>query len=499
MPAGPRRSTFDVVVIGGGNAGLAAALSARETGRRVVVLEKAPRTRAGGNSFFTAGAIRTTHGGLVDLRPLLQFDDADLERLPRTDVSPYSADDFRDDMWRLTDGQTDPILAGVVVRESRPTITWMHTNGIRFRLLYERQSYVSNGRHAFWGGLAIGSVDGGRGLITQYLARLAQVGVDVLYEHAAVELVADDQAIVGVNCATPEGSAVFEARSVVLAAGGFEASPERRVAYLGPEWAQARVRGTSLNTGEVLMMAIDAGGQRHGDWAGCHAIAWDAAAPSTGDWERTNRLSRQGYPFGIVVNRDAQRFIDEGADFRSYTYARYGREILRQSGAIAYQLFDARTHPLLSVIDYGTAGASSARADSIPELATALGLDPARLEVTVRKFNAAVQAGDFDPTVRDGKGTTGLVPPKSNWALPLEVPPFYGYAVTCGITFTFGGVRVDREGRVLRADGEPIHGLYAAGEMVGGLFHENYPGGTGLTSGAVFGRLAGRAAAADAL
>jgi tricarballylate dehydrogenase len=259
----------------------------------------------------------------------------------------------------------------------------------------------------------------------------------------------------------------------------------------------AKVRGTPYNTGEVLHMALDAGAQPYGNWSGCHAIAWDAAAPPTGDRELTNLFSKQSYPLGIVVNKDARRFVDEGADFRNYTYAKYGAEILRQPGALAYQLFDAKTEPLLRQDEYTAPGVSRYEASTIRELGQKLGVDADELERTVEEFNAAVQPGKFDPAIKDGKGTHGIRPPKSNWAQPLDSPPFFGFAVTCGITFTFGGLRVDTNARVLDRTDRPIGGLYAAGELVGGLFYHNYPGGSGLMAGAVFGRRAGTTAAED--
>jgi tricarballylate dehydrogenase len=264
--------------------------------------------------------------------------------------------------------------------------------------------------------------------------------------------------------------------------------------YRGPNWDVARVRGTAYNTGEVLQLALVAGAQPYGHWSGCHAIAWDAGAPPTGDWTLTNRLSRQGYPFGIVVNRQGRRFLDEGADFRNLTYARYGAEILKQPDTLAYQIFDARTLPLRSPEDYGAPGATRVEAGTIGELAGKLDLSPAALERTVAEFNAAVQPGELNPAVQDGKCTGGIEPPKSNWAQPLDRPPFGAFPVTCGITFTFGGLRVDGAGRVLDPSTRPLRGLYAAGELVGGLFYHNYPGGSGLTAGAVFGRRAGAVA-----
>jgi tricarballylate dehydrogenase len=297
----------------------------------------------------------------------------------------------------------------------------------------------------------------------------------------------------------PDGSREeLTAAAVVLAAGGFESNPRLRAAYLGPNWDVAKVRGTPHNTGEVLEAALAHGAQAYGNWSGCHAIQWDADAPPTGDREITNRFSRQSYPVGIVVNRDGRRFVDEGADFRNYTYAKYGAEVLNQPEGVAAQVFDAQTVPLLRTIDYEAPGAARVDAGALGELADGLGVDREGFERTVAEFNAAVQPGAFDPSVKDGKRTVGITPPKSNWALPIEYPPFTGFRIACGITFTFGGVRVDDGARVVDAAGRALPGLCAAGELVGGLFFHNYPGGSGLTAGAVFGRRAGYSAAEQA-
>ncbi len=255
------------------------------------------------------------------------------------------------------------------------------------------------------------------------------------------------------------------------------------------------MRGNPSNTGEVLDLAIEAGAARFGDWSACHSVAWDAgAAPSGGNRALTNQLTRQSYPLGIVVNANGRRFIDEGADYRNYTYAKYGREILAQPGGIAFQLFDAKTRPLLRSEEYDSQPITGASANTLEELARRLGIDADGLRRTVGEFNVAIVDVPFDPATKDGRASR-VEPPKSNWAQALDTPPFYGYAVACGITFTFGGLHTDQHARVLDSSGTPIGGLYAAGEMVGGLFYGNYPGGTGLTSGAVFGQIAGDHAA----
>jgi tricarballylate dehydrogenase len=399
-------------------------------------------------------------------------------------------------MQRLTEGRCDPELAGILVGESAEAAAWLHGKGVRWRLMYDRQSFFVDGKYRFWGGLVLGVIDGGAGLIAQEMAAARASDIEIRYEHAVTGLLQDATgAVTGVVCETPNGRQEFAARSVVLACGGFEANPRLRAMYLGPNWDVAKVRGTPHNTGDGIEMALRIGAQEYGHWSGCHSIAWDAGAPATGDWELTNLLSKQSYPIGIVVNREGRRFVDEGADFRNYTYAKYGAEILKQPGAIAFQLFDAKTAPLLRMDEYTAPGVSRHESDSIPGLAAQIGVDPAALDTTVREFNEAIQPGEFNPAIKDGQHTEGITPPKSNWALPLDTPPYLAFPVTCGITFTFGGLKIDANTHVLDRSNQPIPGLYAAGELVGGLFYHNYPGGSGLTNGAVFGRRAGRAAA----
>jgi tricarballylate dehydrogenase len=488
---------YDVVVVGAGNAAFSAAHAAAERERSVLMLEKAPREWAGGNSYFTAGAIRTTYGGLDDLRPVL--DDLSDEQATKTELSPYTSEDFMADMERVTQGRCDRELTRLMVDEAADTVRWLHEKGLRFRLMYDRQSYEVNGKRRFWGGLVLGTIGGGKGLIQQHTDAAEKTGIELRYDFPVVGLLQDDDgAVTGVACKGPSGREEIKAEAVVLASGGFESDPRMRAAYLGPQWDVAKVRGTPYNTGEVLHAALEVGAQPYGNWSGCHSIAWDAGAPPTGDRELTNLFSKQSYPLGIVVNGDVRRFIDEGADFRNYTYAKYGAEILRQPGALAYQIFDAKTEPLLRQDEYNAPGVSRYEASTLRELGEHLGLNLDELRRTVEEFNASVMPGKFDPSIKDGKRTEGIEPPKSNWAQPIDTPPFLGFAVTCGITFTFGGLRVDTDARTLDGAGQPINGLCAAGELVGGLFYHNYPGGSGLMAGSVFGRRAGYAAAAMA-
>ena len=289
------------------------------------------------------------------------------------------------------------------------------------------------------------------------------------------------------------------AKSVVLAGGGFQANPEMRARYLGPGWELAKVRGTRFNTGDVLKMAMDIGAAPTGNWSGCHAVAWERNAPEFGDLAVGDQFQKHSYPWGVYLNAEGKRFVDEGADFRNYTYAKYGRVILNQPGQFAWQIFDAKVKAQLRD-EYKIRQVTKVTANTLEELVGKLDdVNPVTALAELKAYNAAVkQEVPFNPNVKDGRGTQGLAIPKSNWANTLDTAPFEAYAVTCGITFTFGGLRITNDAQVLSTDGMPIPGLYAAGELVGGIFYFNYPGGTGLTNGAVFGRIAGASAAKGA-
>ncbi|QDW30955.1 FAD-dependent oxidoreductase [Arthrobacter sp. KBS0702] len=486
-------ANVDVLVVGGGNAGFTAALAAAENGRSVLLLEKAEKDRAGGNSYYTAGATRIPHGGLEDLADVVEPD----ERHTVTEVPPYTQEDYLADLDKVSGGRNDPELSRVLVEESHGTLRWLQRQGLKYRLMYERQAYSRpDGSFLFWGGLHIGNVGGGKGLMEDHAAAAERAGVGVRYGHAATGLIVEDERVVGARFRDGDGvEKEVRAGSVILASGGFEANPEMRRRYLGEGWQNAKVRGAPGNTGEMIRSALDAGAAQGGDWSTCHSVAWDAGfAENESNYELTNQLTRGGYPLGIVVNQAGERFVDEGADFRNYTYARYGRDILQQPGAVAYQLFDATTRPMLRAEEYEMPGVSVIVSDDLATLAERAGIDPAGLERTVAGYNAAIDTGRaFDPNVKDRRAAA-VVPPKSNWALALETAPFYAFPVTCGVTFTFGGLKTDTFGRVLNNDGAPVPGLLACGEALGGLFSGNYPGGSGLAAGAVFGRRAGSVA-----
>ncbi|MFO1056419.1 MAG: FAD-dependent tricarballylate dehydrogenase TcuA [Dongiaceae bacterium] len=488
----------DVIVVGAGNAALCAALAAAERGAGVLVLERAPEDERGGNSRFTAGAIRVAYDGVEDLRRLMP--DLSEAEIAETDFGSYTEDAFFDDMARVTENRTDPDLVEMLVRRSRPTLLWLRQKGLRFVPIYGRQAFKVGGRFRFWGGLTIEAAGGGPGLVDALTTLTRAAGVRIEYGARALALATDDDGTIrGVRVRQGGRTRTVAGRAVVLAAGGFESNAEWRTRYLGPGWDLAKVRGTRFNTGDGIRMALEVGAMPWGNWSGCHAVGWDRNAPPFGDLEVGDQFQKHSYPFGIMLNARGERFVDEGADFRNYTYAKYGRVILAQPGQFAWQVFDAKVAHLLRG-EYRIRQATRVRADSLEELAGRLeDVDAAAALATLRAYNAAVMTEvPFDPTVKDGRGTRGLAVPKSNWANTIAEPPFEAYAVTCGITFTFGGVRVTTDAQVVDGDGAPIPGLYAAGEMVGGLFYFNYPGGTGLMSGAVFGRTAGSAAAAAA-
>lgn len=487
---------YDVVVVGAGNAAFSAAHAAREDVLKVCVLEKAPASELGGNSYFTLGSFRTTYRGLDDLLPLLA--DPAAERTEDLEAPPYTEEHFLADMRRLTRGRTDPQLSSMLVDRSYETVRWLQRVGIKWKLQSDNQTYVVDGKRRFWGGGTLATVGGGKGLVQQHLDAARASGIDVRTNHPMVALErGPGGAVTGVVCDTPEGRTVVRGRSVVLACGGFEANARMRAAYLGRNWDTVRVRGTRHNTGDGLNIAVDNGAQPFGHWSGAHAVQWDPAAPIFGDRVLTNQLQRHSYPFGILVNVNGRRFVDEASDFRNYTYAKLGAEVLDQPGGMAFQIFDQESKSMLRT-DYGHEGATVHEADSIAELAERLSIDADALQRTVDEYNAATRPGQFDPTVLDGLATVGIEPPKSNWARAISKPPFIAYPVMCAITFTYGGVRIDEDARVLDQSDTPIPGLHAAGEMVGGLFYDNYPGGSGLMSGAVFGYQAGKTAAKHA-
>ena len=485
---------YDVIVVGAGNAALSAAVSAAEHGAKVLVLERAPEDKRGGNSAYTGGGFRMVHHGAVDIKKVVP--DLTDDEIARTDFGTYTAEQYFDDLGRITQYCIDPDLAETIVNNSTDTVQWLRGRGIRFLPNYGRQAYNHNGRFKFFGGVVLFANGGGTGLIEQEFKAAAAHGVTVRYRTRAVSLLRGPKGVAGVRVESDGIALDIQAKAVVLACGGFEANREMRTRYLGPGWDLAKVRGTRYNTGDGINMALAIGAQSYGQWSGAHSCAWERYAPDFGLVEEPHAGYRHSYPFGIMVNAEGKRFLDEGADFRNYTYAKYGRVVLQQPGSFAWQVFDAQVKHLLRD-EYKLRGATKVTAETLEDLVTKMqDVDPPTFLETVRTYNAAITCEvTFDPNSKDGRRTVGLAVDKTNWANTLEKPPFEAYSVGCGITFTFGGLKIDPQTHVLDIEDQPIPGLFAAGELVGGLYYFNYPGSTGLMAGAVFGRIAGREAA----
>ncbi len=490
-------SDYDVVVVGAGNAALTAALAARESGARVLVLEKATEEEKGGNSYFTAGGFRFAHSGLDDVCTDILTDLSEAEH-QQIVLPSHDRQHFYDQLMKVTHHQADEEMAWILIDKSRPTMAWLRGHGIRFIPMFGRQSFIIDGKHHFYGGVNIESVGGGQGLVEAELARAEKIGCEIRYGAGATRLIQDrNRRVTGLEIRTAEGYQEISAKAVVLGCGGFESNPEMRVRYLGPGWDLCRVRGTRHNMGDGIRMAIDIGARPYGNWSGCHSVGWDISAPPFGDRVILDNFQKHSYPLGIMVNVKGERFVDEGEDYRNLTYVRFGREIMGQPQRTAIQIFDQKTVDMLRD-EYRIREVTKVESATIEGLAEELEINPQALARTVAEYNAACQPGDYNPAILDGVGTEGISPAKSNWALPIDKPPYVAFITTTGITFTFGGLRVNERSQVQDVTDNSIPGLYAAGELVGGLFFENYPGGSGLMAGAVFGKIAGENAAASA-
>lgn len=484
-----------IIVVGSGNAAMCAGIAALENGADVLMLEKADMALAGGNTKYTAGAMRFAYDNGDDLVPLLQ--NPDDPRLAVTDFGGYAEAKFADDLLSFNDGRPLSVEQETLISRSLETMQWLGGHGVQFEPIYSRQSFEKGGRHVFWGGLTLAAQNEGVGLFDMELAAFTRLGGRIRYGSAVTGLVTVGDRVTGVRV----GGEEITADAVILASGGFEASPTLRQKYIGADWDKAKVRGTPHNTGDGLLMALDLGAESYGLFEGCHATPMDLHMADFGNLdlpagERKN-YRKICYFLGVMLNARGDRFVDEGINFRNYTYAQFGRAVLEQPGHFAWQVFDSKVFDLLYA-EYRFHDAHFVEADTIEGLVAQMqGVDPAGAARTLTDYNAAVdQSVTFDPTALDGKGTKGLALAKSNWAQTLDTPPFRAFPVTGGITFTYGGLKVSEVGQVLRADQSAIDGLYACGELVGGVFFNGYPGGSGLTSGAVFGRIAGSGCAA---
>lgn len=454
---------FDIVVAGGGNAAMVAAISAAERGARVLVCEAAPRGFRGGNSRHTRNC-RTAH----------DEPDAVLD-------GRYTEDEYFDDLMRVTAGKTTEHLARMTIRESRHIKQWMEQRGARFQKSLGGTLSLSRTNPFFLGG--------GKALLNGWYRRAGQLGIRVEYDTEVVGLEIEHGRFHAARLRARGFEARVEARALIAAAGGFQAN----IGWLREAWGPAAdnflIRGTPYAKGSLLRQLLDAGCAPVGEADQCHAVAIDARAPKF-DGGIATRLDC--VPFSVVVNRDARRFYDEGEDFWPKRYAIWGRLVAGQPDQIAYSIIDAKALPLFMPSIF-----PPVESETLEGLAQALGLDPAALRATVEAYNAACTDGPFDPARHDGRRTRGLTPDKTNWAQRIDTPPFYGYPLRPGITFTYLGVTVDEGARVAMADGRPAANIWAAGEiMAGNVLGQGYLAGIGMTIGTVFGRIAGEEAAA---
>ena len=458
--------TCDVLIVGGGNAALCAALTARRAGARVMVVESAPQAFRGGNSRHTRD-IRYLHG-----------------RATEYVTGPYPEEEFWDDLSRVTGSETNGQLARLVIRESADLGEWTSANGVRWQQPLRGTLHLTRTNLFMLGG--------GKAMVNAYYDAARRLGIPIAYETEARELKLGDGKFLSAVVRRGDETREISAKSVVIAAGGFEAN----IPWLKEYWGEAAenflIRGTQYNQGKMLKELLEHGAKPVGDPRGCHAIAIDGRGPKF-DGGIVTRLDC--VPFGIAVNRDCRRFYDEGEDFWPKRYAIWGGLIAQQPDQIAYGIVDSKTIGRFIPSVY-----PPIEAQSVAELASRLGLEPGALVATVERFNRSVRPGAFDMSRFDDCRTEGLDPPKSHWALPIDTPPFYGYPLRPGITFTYLGVTVNERGQVVMQDDRPAKNIFAAGEvMAGNILRRGYLAGFGLTIGFVFGRIAGREAARHAL
>jgi len=485
------KQDWDVVIVGSGNAALCAGIAACERDQKVLIVEKAGPDMAGGNTKYTAGAMRFAYDTSDDLLPLLA--NPDDPRVAISDFGQYTKQKFETDLLGFNDGAPLTPEQRLLIDQSYDAVRWLAGHGVTYDPIYSRQSFEKDGRIVFWGGLTLAAENEGVGLFDMELAAFERLGGTIRYNAGMQQLIVADGAVKGIIL---ENGEEITARNTILACGGFEANDDLRSDIMGAEWRHAKVRGTPFNQGDGLAAAWQVGAQRYGRMNGCHATPMDLHMKDFGNLDIPHKERKNyrkiSYFLGVMLNEEGDRFVDEGIDFRNYTYAQFGKAVLQQPNHRAWQFFDAKTADLLYE-EYRFYDASFVEADTLEDVvAQCSGLDQASALSTLNAYNGAVdESTDFDPTIKDGKGTQGLPLAKSNWAQKLDTPPFRAYPVTGGITFTYGGLKVSAKCEVLDEHDQKIAGLYACGEMVGGVFLGGYPGGSGLTSGAVFGRLAG--------
>lgn len=488
-----KKLNCEILVVGGGNAGLVAAIEAKNSGARVLLIEKAPRKARGGNSRLSGGLFRISADGNKDYLPLVEG-----ATLPKgeIEIEPYSKDEFYNKVIRLSEGRADQRFTEIFVNRSLDTVKWMREQGVKWDLNPLHMARV--GDRLLWGSgqIVLVANGSGEGLVEMEYGIAEKKGIEILYETAARTLCIDESGkVFGVRAKGPEGFVEINAKSVVLSCGGFQANPAWRRRYLGENWDLVKLRGTRYDTGDGIEMALQAGAQLIGHWGGCHASIVSEDSPMIE--AASSGSERYSYPYCVMVNREGKRFLNEGEDFHLYTYAKFGKEILKQPGGVAFQIFDGKTIPVLRS-EYQNVLKVETR--SLEELAEELDIHVENFLKTIETFNQSI-VNDDQPFVKyrqDGRRTQGLSPDKTNWAQKIDTPPYHGYAVVCGLTMTYGGVRTNEKAQVIDTSEQPIKGLYAVGEIAGGFFYHNYPSGTGLVRGAVMARIAGSEAVANA-
>ncbi len=483
----------DVIIVGAGNAAFSAAVSAAEHGSKVLMLEKTEEKYMGGNSALTIH-MRFAYNSFDDLLPLIKFpekpnDLSSFEKkisLLKDIVTSYSELDYLNDINKVTENKSDKNLSKELVSNSLSTINWMNKLGHFWTPTFENPTSAN-----------VVSFDGkGYGLINRWKKIAIQKGVKIIYECPVIDLIEQNNQISGVVVNYKNQNIKLFAKSIILACGSFESNSEMRAKYLGENWRNIKLRGVPHNTGEGLEMAINHGAVPYDDWSTCHASPQDYNRPNfdlPGENKSGDYWSRYAYPFSILVNQEGSRFVDEGETWRGLTYAKTGKAILEQKNQVAYQLFDSK-HRRAGVLD-NYKNPTVIISNNLNDLANKIKIENInKFLFNIDNFNKNISSNFYKPNILDVKSISNITPSKSNWALELNEPPFEAFPVIAGMTFCYGGLKTSKDGEVLDKNGDIINGLYAVGEMLGGLWYKNYPSGGGMMAGAVFGKKAGEKA-----